>query len=61
MITYEQATICISTCQMLTTTLCAIELLRFDEPRKIIYILAVNSRGEEIEIIINEEGKRTYL
>ena len=61
MITYKQAVISISTCQTLTNTLCSIELLRFDETRKQIYIFAITSRREEIEVTIDEDGERTYL
>ncbi|WP_408605629.1 DUF6888 family protein [Dactylococcopsis salina] len=37
--------------------MCSIELLRFDETRKQVYIFAITSRREEID----EDGERTYL
>lgn len=61
MLTYDQAIISISTCQTLTNILCSIELLRFDESRQSVYILAINTRREEIEIMIDREGKKICL
>lgn len=43
MVTNKQALTSVAICQNLTTTLCSIELFRFDETRKIIYILAVTN------------------
>ncbi|QDZ41013.1 hypothetical protein FRE64_14330 [Euhalothece natronophila Z-M001] len=57
MVTNEQALTSVAISQNLTTTLCSIELFRFDETRKIIYILAVTSLDEELEIIIDEFGE----
>jgi hypothetical protein len=56
-ITHQQAIASIAICQKLTTTFCSIELLRFDETREVIYILAITFLEEEIEVIINVEGE----
>ena len=57
MVTNKQALTSVTICQSLTKTLCSIELFRFDETRRVIYILAVTSRKEELEVIINENGE----
>ncbi|MDR9403032.1 MAG: hypothetical protein RI580_06275 [Halothece sp. Uz-M2-17] len=60
-LTSEQAIATVYLCQKLTTTLCSIELLRFDETRLIIYIVAINQRGEDIEATINQKGEIGFL
>lgn len=43
--------------QLLSNTLCNVEIFRYDSRYKIVYILAVTSRGEEIELEVNEDGE----
>ena len=60
-LTSEQAIATVYLCQKLTTTLCSIELLRFDDTRRIIYIVALNYRGEDIEATISQQGEIGFL
>ena len=42
---------------LLSNTSCNIEMFRYDRKYQTVYILAVNARGEEIEILVNRDGE----
>lgn len=43
--------------QYLSNTFCNVELFRYDVRHGKVYILAINTRGEEIEIEVNQDGE----
>jgi hypothetical protein len=55
--TNEQAQACLRVCQMLSTYFRDIQLFRFDEQTKIIFIFA----GEELQVIVDSQGKWRFL
>jgi hypothetical protein len=55
--TNDQAQACLRVCQMLSGYFRDIQLFRFDEQTKIIFIFA----GEELQIIVDAQGKWRFL
>lgn len=55
--TAEQGLVCIRLCQYLTMFYRSIELLRFDERNRIIFIFA----GEELQIQISQNGLWRFI
>jgi hypothetical protein len=55
--TEKQIYKCFYLMQLLSNTLCNVEMFRYDSKYKIVYILAITSRDEEIELEVNENGE----
>ena len=43
--------------QSLSNAFCSIEMFRYDGKYQKVYILAITSRGEEIELEVNKDGE----
>lgn len=48
---------CFYLINLLSNTSCNIEIFRYDRKYQTVYILAVNARGEEIEILVDRDGE----
>jgi hypothetical protein len=59
--TEEQIYKCFYLMQLLSNTLCNVEMFRYDGKYKTVYILAVTSRNEEIELEVNKDGEVRLL
>ncbi|WP_413199329.1 DUF6888 family protein [Nostoc piscinale] len=55
--TNEQAQACVRVCQMLSNTYRSIELFRFDDQTKIVFIFV----NEEIQIIVPPDGNWRFF
>ena len=59
--TLEQQYACFYIMQMLSNLFCSIEIFRYDEKRKRVYILAMTAREEEIQIEIYVTGRYDFI
>ena len=59
--TQKQMSKCFYLMQFLSNTLCNIEIFRYDDKYQTTYILAITSRGEEIELEVNQNGEVKLL
>ena len=59
--TKEQRYTCFCLIQNLSNAFCSIEIFRYDKRRGRVYILAVTSRDEEIQIEVYKTGKYDFI
>lgn len=59
--TPEQMYTCFYLLQLLSNTLCSIELFRYDREQEIVFILAETNKGEEIQTIIYADGNWRFI
>lgn len=59
--TEKQLYKCFCIMQSLSNILCNVEVFRYDNKYRKVYILAVTSLGQEIQIEINSDGEINYL
>jgi hypothetical protein len=59
--TEKQVYKCFYLMQYLSNTLCNVEIFRYDSKYQTVYILAITSRGEEIEIVVDRNGELNPL
>ncbi len=59
--TKEQQYACFYLIQLLSNLFCSIEIFRYDQKRKRVYILALTARKEEIQIEVYETGSYDFI
>ena len=59
--TSEQQYVCFYLMQLLSNLFCNVEVFRYDENRKRVYILARTARAEEIQIEVYTTGRFDFI